>query len=260
MPGPDYNPSRIELRQAGKLAKTSYVNEVADALNNLSPSYQTGIEDGDRTAGFSFLAKVVTAGPAGEPDLTGEMYWLEPQLTEDDPVVDAPQFTDDHSLTPLTIIPASNLYHRTASGGAGGHWLRAGAMVRVFAEIDAAGKVRYNFDKGPDNPTFRVDLTQTGGASGSPTVDCTFTYTVKREGSSDVLGTSKAPECSRVRAFKCTVVAGTKGSAYYDHNGDLQLFECNETTTLTSKTFVTSVVCNGDGTITVMTDTAYVVA
>lgn len=228
----DFHPSRINLRQKGGLAKNSYVNEVAQTLNRYGPSYKTGLVEVHRVPGFSFLAKIVTAGPDGEPDLTGEMYWLEPQRTEDDPMVDAPQFTNDHSLTPKTIIPASNLYHRTAAGGAGGHWLRPGAVVRVFAEIDAASKVRYNFHLGPANVIFAVDVVQVSGSAGSQTSFCDFTYDVKRKGSSDVLSTTPLqPECGHARFLKCALIAGTKGSAYYDDTGTLVLFTVHETHT-----------------------------
>lgn len=258
--GTAFKPGRIRLRQPGKLAKTTYANEIAAKLNSLSPPYVTGGVGVEREPPFTFLAKVVTAGPDGEANFNNEMYWLEPQAIQENLVTFPVAFNDDHSLTPKTIIPATNLHEQPATGGTFSHTLQAGTKVRVFAEIDQSPipKVRYVFHRERPNTLFAVDLTQVGGLAGSPTAFSTFSYSIKIKGTSTVLGTGQ-PENSRARAFKCKVVAADKGAAYYDDGGGLILYSANETTVLCSYTIITSVVCNGDGTISTMSDTIYAV-
>jgi hypothetical protein len=80
----------------------------------------------------------------------------------------------------------------------------------------------------PAGEHFAVLVTQTGGVAGDEDTTCTFTYTVK-DLYGVTIGTVMSPE---KRRFEDTpYVAGdtdTPGSAYYDQDGVLHLYDANE--------------------------------
>lgn len=74
---------------------------------------------------------------------------------------------------------------------------------------------------------FTVLVTQTGGSAGSSSTTCTFTYTVK-DLYGVVIGTDKAPK-KRFQPDTPYLAGGADipGTAYYDEDGVLQLFDPN---------------------------------
>lgn len=78
------------------------------------------------------------------------------------------------------------------------------------------------------NPVFAVKVYKDGGASGSISTNCTWTYTVKTL-SGRTLGTGKTPKARRFTLMIYPLVAdGTIGTAYFDEAGVLQLLDANE--------------------------------
>ena len=76
---------------------------------------------------------------------------------------------------------------------------------------------------------FPVKVTQTGGSAGNKTTQCSFTYTV--ETINDVqLATVQSPAKKRPSVGKMAAPASDSyGLAFYDEDGDLVLYDANET-------------------------------
>ena len=74
---------------------------------------------------------------------------------------------------------------------------------------------------------FAVEVTKTSGSAGDKTTQCSFVYTVKTLGGS---GTGMTPKKKRPSVGKMGAPAAASiGLAYYDEDGDVQLFDANET-------------------------------
>lgn len=179
-----YNPPRIRLRKPGKLANTTYANEIATAVNDSNPPFSTGVDKGEYFAPFSFLAKIWDAGPAGEANYTDERYWCKPQLVKTGLSTASADTDDDHSITVDSIVTATNYEERQGAVGTGTHALPKSFVVRVFAEQDAglnassAPKTRYVFSASLLG-SFYCTCTEDGtGADGTKTTAATWKYTV----------------------------------------------------------------------------------
>lgn len=72
---------------------------------------------------------------------------------------------------------------------------------------------------------FPVNVTQTGGAAGSDSAACSFTYTVNNL-DSDQLGTAMSPTWAREAKGK--KVAATHGTGYYNAGGTFVLYQVDE--------------------------------
>ena len=107
---------------------------------------------------------------------------------------------------------------------------------------------------------FACKVDKDGGEAGSCSGNCSFTYTVKDLANS-ILGSGLTPKQKRISNLQyATPPSGAMGIAYYDGANNLNLYcVADEIPNLyvkeDNRTFVTSVICNGDGTITVNTDT-----
>lgn len=219
---------RIRKREAQKLATTTYANEIADVVNGQNAAFVVGCEETAASPGLIFLAKVTDAGPAAEADFADERHWCIPQIIKAGVADAAADFDDWHSITPKTAIPVTNFAARAPGGaaGSGAHALVKDSFIFVRAEVDKSSpaKVRYVVVGPPmlDGVPFMVDLTQTGGSAGDASTLCSFTYTVKRIGSTVTIGTSMSPEASFARTHKMTASAASRGQAYW-HAGALVL-------------------------------------
>lgn len=181
--GTAFKPGRIRLRQPGKLAKTTYVNEVAAKLNSQSPPYVSGGVEVDRVPPFIFPGKVVSAGPAGEADYgaADPRYWVEPQRI----VPGGNSLTPDHSLTPQTIITAINFYGEQPAvpnafltpDTTSFHVLPIGTLVEVKAEADANGTVYYTINQARPPAHYFVRLAPDSGGGGGSNTTPDWTYT-----------------------------------------------------------------------------------
>lgn len=78
------------------------------------------------------------------------------------------------------------------------------------------------------NSFFPVKVTQTGGSAGDDTTPCSFTYTVKSlDGETLKTGASPVLRRTSVGAYSAPS-ADTYGQAFWDENGDVQLYDANE--------------------------------
>jgi hypothetical protein len=80
----------------------------------------------------------------------------------------------------------------------------------------------------PPQPLFAVRVTIDGGAAGSATTNCTWTYTVTFD-SGYQLGTLMTPQRRRVPlAPYTTTPAGSWGAGFFDKDGVFVLWDANE--------------------------------
>ena len=112
--------------------------------------------------------------------------------------------------------------------------------------ISSSGQIfefESNVPRGQNGSTasFPVVLHQTGGidASVASGTLATWTYTVKDWVDTETLGTNKSPLYPR--QFICPTSQATKGEAFYDSSGSLQLLNCNEVYTPTTVDVITAV-------------------
>ena len=125
-------------------------------------------------------------------------------------------------------------------------------MIPVITDSDSMGKVfeatrkvlgvgQFNGQPRPAPPRrfmvapacFMVKVSNDGGSAGDGSTTCTFTYTVTDYGGTQ-LGTAVTVLCSRARALKCAVTAGTNGEAFWDDTtspSTLYLWDVDETQT-----------------------------
>lgn len=209
MPGPDHNPARIDLRQPGKLTKTTYANELANAINNMGPAYVVGSVDEPREGTFSFPGKIVGTGPSGEADypIDDPRYWVEPQLVPNGGNALSP----DHSLTPQPIITAINFYGEQPAvpnifydPNNSIHVLPVGTLVDVTARVGADGKIYYTIAKERPPGHYFCRLTHDGGSGGGSNTLPSWTYTALNI-YGGVIATGQTPWNNRV--FGLTVPA-----------------------------------------------------
>lgn len=123
--------------------------------------------------------------------------------------------------------------------------------------LDKAGK---DYVRQIPNGCFAVKVTKTGGSAGSCSTTCSWVYTVKNL-AGETLATAQTPKEKRIANLEYFAPAADSiGIAYYDGAGLPILYSVAEEVPVIyiktdSRTFVTGVTCNGDGTITVDTDT-----
>lgn len=122
---------------------------------------------------------------------------------------------------------------------------------------DLTGK---DFEPKSVSELFAVKVTKTSGSAGSCSTTCDFTYTVKNL-ALDTIASSVTPKQKRIDNIEYTVPsADSLGVAYYDGANVVCLYSVAEEVPKVyiknlTKTVVTGVTCNGDGTITVTDDT-----
>jgi hypothetical protein len=176
----NYEPTRIRLRQTGKLAKTSYVNELAEALNKQSSPYALGLENPNASPCIHFIGNVTTSFPSGGAALTGEMYWVKPQYIKEGQVDAAADIDDEANYTDDASVPVTNLCERPpgVDPGEGTHALPTGYPVHVFGFQDAndTATVRY-ITFTPIPGLIPVSLTYDSGADGTGSTSAAYTYT-----------------------------------------------------------------------------------
>jgi len=174
MDGTNSNPNLPAKRSPKRFASTTHVNEVVDYLRTVGAPHALGER---RPAGrwtFSFLGKIVSAGPASEADYTDERYWIEPQkaATTGD-VRSTIHATADHSLFTDKIVTATNLIELLIGKK---HRTPAGTLVRVFAEADDSGAVQFAFSEDPPPVDELVRVTVAGGSGGNSNTVSSWTY------------------------------------------------------------------------------------
>lgn len=188
----NYSPAKIRLRQTGKLAKTTYVNEVATAVNGLDPSFCLGSARPAAAPGLILICKITDSGPNGEAEPTDETYWAQVQyiLSAGDDGSSPIDLDDDQTLDTdqlsSSILLVTNLPERGpgVDAGNGTHLLRKGTLIEVRGEIDEDGIVRFvAFTAVP--LLIPVDLTYSAGADGTGSTTAAYTYTAKYAGTSD---------------------------------------------------------------------------
>lgn len=202
-----------------------------------------------------WLGRITAAGSANATYYITKYYPDKPATASVAPSTSKVTLREDFTFP--AQVHALNIGEISMNGTAVSKFWRPLTFVHVFAiySRDANQSKLYFFDL-PAPGLFPVTLSQTTGLAGSTSAFCTYAYTVYGP-AGPILATGKQPLNSRARTFKCTAVAGNMGTAYFDmlNDGALYLWDCNETTNLCDFTAVTGVTCNGDGTISVMTDT-----
>lgn len=227
-----FNPTPIKLHAAGKLAKTGYVNEVAQAVNDRGSPFVTGTADGEFFPGCTFVAKISDKGPNGEADYTDEKYWVVPQRVDAGMANATSETIDDPGLLAQKAITATNFAEQSAgSVGTGSHALPKNLRVIVDAFTDNSDppKLRFSFERTTDRSLFPVLTSQTGGTHGDTNTACTFTYNVTDVFSGASLGSAIGVEKPRI--LKVEMTAGTNGTAYWGMNGTnraLKLWDIGE--------------------------------
>lgn len=78
------------------------------------------------------------------------------------------------------------------------------------------------------SPVLFVTLSNDGGAAGDKDTACTFTYQAT-DLCGQIVGATLAPQNSRARILNAPTNAATRGTVYWDADGALQLWDCNET-------------------------------
>ena len=105
----------------------------------------------------------------------------------------------------------------------------AGTRVWMeFAGINEDDEPQYRFDRMPRSGLFAVKVVKTSGSAGTVSTMCSFVYTVKTlDGTA--IGTGMTPAKRRAAAGPYSAPADDSyGTAFYDEDGDLVLFDANE--------------------------------
>jgi hypothetical protein len=123
-----------------------------------------------------------------------------------------------------------------------------GKLLR--SKTDFTKTVRRQRDGGRDvqpQDVFCVDVTVVGGVAGGSGGNCTFTYSLKLRGDSEVLRTGVTPERPRMAGVQyATPAANSIGTAFFDDDGVLKLIEAIEEIPLT-ETCTGAAAASGDG-------------
>jgi hypothetical protein len=159
-----FTPHHIRLRQSGKLAKTSYVNELTELVNAMAGPAMFGPEMGGARPYFAFIGKVAAVGPNGEADHADPRYWVKPQIIVSGNVEDALDLDDDEGLTVDTAVTVTNLPEIDVSGTGGTHDLPAGTIVYVFV-VEDVGEA--SSDDNPDGIAPRPHYVMCAGGTSS---------------------------------------------------------------------------------------------
>lgn len=110
-----------------------------------------------------------------------------------------------------------------------------GKLLR--SKTDFTKTVRRRSDLSRDvrpQEVFCVDVTVDGGSAGGSGANCTFTYSIKLRGDSEVLDTTVTPERPRMAGVQyATPAANSIGLAFFDDDGVLKLIQAIEEIPLT---------------------------
>jgi hypothetical protein len=130
------------------------------------------------------------------------------------------------TIAKLTVNAAND---RWADAGAGVLATGGGGAAEILWKESGTGAdkwsiVRLGAGIGP-GVLFAVTLTQTGGSAGSSSAQCSFTYTVKTL-AGDQIGAAIGPQ--KERLVNAVYTAATQGVAYFETDGTLRLWDCDE--------------------------------
>lgn len=152
----------IRPRDPHKIATTTYVNEVAEAVRDLAPDMPPGLPDPNGPLVVSYVGKIAVTGPVGdEADFGGPRYWV--TLQGLNPVGtggpgEAASWYEDHTWlddgSAVTVV-ATNLIEAEDEAGNGTHALAPGRLVRVYPIASARASdgetfIRYVFEADPE--------------------------------------------------------------------------------------------------------------
>jgi hypothetical protein len=239
--------THLTPRDPNKFASTNMVNELIAAVNAGQPPFVTGQGRPVPYSDFAFPAKIVSAGPNGEPNYTDERYWVKPLFVAGGKVEDTLNLLDDKILLPGKFATATNLVEWAMGSGAGGgpHALPPGTIVfvRTLVDVGKAGvsgapddpaRPRFVFDRVPD-PVIPVVCVQTsgtgGGSGGGGGLPPTWGYTIKRTFDLVVLNTGQAPKVMR---FPVVTLPADFGYAHFDYSSRKYVLGwCNEQPSVT---------------------------
>lgn len=143
-----------------------------------------------------------------------------------------PALASGVSPVQVDVVEEGHRYADVKDGAAGSLKSGAsGAALILWKESGTGEKwavVRLGLPSDPLGGTFAVKVTKDGGDAGSEDADCTFTYTVKDLAGNE-LGTAMTPKRPRFTHVEYAQPAtDSPGLAYYDDQGDLQLYEAVE--------------------------------
>jgi hypothetical protein len=198
------------------------------AVRRMAGADATG--DAEQRARFApLLARVTTAGPAGEANYTDERYWVKLAWVDGPSDKDVEDAAEPLSFTSYgepkqgehpIIFTATNLAEQVG----GSHVLYENTPVWVFPIYDGGdpSTLRSVFVNTPES-VLLVNLAQTGGAQGTSTTAPTWTYTATLNGST--LGTVLSPLRARPIGF---FSAATRGYGIFG-SGGFVLLEAWET-------------------------------
>lgn len=195
---------------------------------------------------LDFDGWIAGGGPNGEADYPDARYFVRraavtPNIAETDKLtfdpgaatVDGNGDSNHDDVITVTNSPElpGNANESTAPAFTASHYLRIGQQVRVRAVYASDGSRHYVMNEPPPAGFFRVDVAYNSGTLGNSTTTPAATYDVKYPaGSTNVIGTNIAVECSRARTINTTIVAGSIGVAYRSGT-NVVLWDVNETQT-----------------------------
>jgi hypothetical protein len=148
----------------------------------------------------------------------------------------------------LNVTSASDYFADIADGVTGSLKTGQSGSAQILW-MEAAGSPRWGVVRLGNYVTagpIPVTVTKDGGVAGSPSANCTWTYTVKDQ-AGNTLATAKTPKVPRVANCQYNQPAdNSPGLAYYDAAGTLQLYHAAEEIPTTDLvTFVTDVQIDG---------------
>lgn len=102
------------------------------------------------------------------------------------------------------------------------------AVRKIEALADPKGSRRHVVDRHPAQQLFAVRVTIDGGAAGSASTTCSWTYTVNLD-SGYVLGEEMTPQKCRLPNVPYeTTPDDTWGAGFFDKAGEFVLWDANE--------------------------------
>lgn len=102
------------------------------------------------------------------------------------------------------------------------------AVRKIEGLVGAAPPQRQQVDRHPPQILFAVRVTIDGGAAGSASTTCSWTYTVTMD-SGYLLGEEMAPaKCRLPDVPYAATPAGSWGAGFFDKNGEFTLWDANE--------------------------------
>lgn len=219
----------IKLRPAGKIPTTAVTNELATAINIIEPRVVGAPHRG--SAKFPVVGIVWDTGPASEANYTDQRYWVRLAVvsgSDSDGIatIAAIDSTDtEYWFTAENLAERSPVTDTTGNATAGTHTLAKGTQVHLWLSEDTDGTARWQFSLNVPG-FFPVKVSQTGGSNGNKTTAASYTYTVTTMDGNTTLGEDVAVAKTRPNG---TMTAGSSyGMAFYDENGDIQLWDAGE--------------------------------